>query len=241
MIGRFSRRLNARVMPAEGAPEPIGPPKRTLQTPPRTSGVPRPSVHPQGDRLHRLRNSEVRVIRNLAPLTHTRQRAVLSVFIGQPCRSGNSRFCGKKWPKTQQKISGRLTSDDVIREAASIQLLWSGIRGKTLAATADIRDPRTSTTAAARSARSASAACASGRPTASSGGWPRSCCGDRGPEPATGFGSAHRPARLRRASTAPKRSLARWSWQNTRGGSFGSSGARRECKTVARSRGGRAV
>jgi hypothetical protein len=72
---------------------------------------------------------------------------------------------------------------------ASIRVLWSGIRGKTLAVAADIRGPRTSTTGAARNARSASTACASGRLTASSGsrlassgGWSRSCCGDRGPD-----------------------------------------------------------
>jgi hypothetical protein len=66
---------------------------------------------------------------------------------------------------------------------ANIRVLWSGIRGETRAAAADIRSPRTSTTGAARSARSASTACASGRRlTASSGGWSRSCCGGRGPD-----------------------------------------------------------
>ena len=68
------------------------------------------------------------------------------------------------------------------RNTANIRVLWSGIRGETRAAAADIHGPRTSTTGAARSARSASTACASGRLTASSDGWPGFCCGGRGPD-----------------------------------------------------------
>lgn len=70
-------------------------------------------------------------------------------------------------------------------DTANIRVLWSGIRGKTFAAAADIHGPRTSTTGAARSAHSASTACASGRLTVSSGDWPGSCCGDHRPERAT--------------------------------------------------------
>ena len=65
---------------------------------------------------------------------------------------------------------------------ASIRILWSRIRGRTLAAAADTRGLRTSTTGAARSAHSAPTACASGRLTAASGDWSRSCGGDRGPD-----------------------------------------------------------
>ena len=78
--------------------------------------------------------------------------------------------------------NGRAIPLTEARHTANIRVLWSGIRGKTLAAAADMRGPRTSTTEAARSARSASTASASGRLTDSSGGWSRSCLGGRGPD-----------------------------------------------------------
>jgi hypothetical protein len=71
------------------------------------------------------------------------------------------------------------------RDAASIRVLWSGVRGETIAAAAGIRCPRISTSGAARSAPSASTAGATGRLTAPSRDWSRCCSGDRGPEPAT--------------------------------------------------------
>jgi hypothetical protein len=84
---------------------------------------------------------------------------------------------GRTAARNRRAISLAAASD-----TASIRILWSGIRDKTLAATADTRGLRTSTIGEARSARSASTACASGRLTASSGGWSRSCGGGRGPD-----------------------------------------------------------
>ncbi len=75
---------------------------------------------------------------------------------------------------TARSRGGAIPSTEA-SDAANIRVLWSGIRGETLAAAADIHGPRTGTTGAARSARSASSACASGRLMVSSGGWPRSC------------------------------------------------------------------
>jgi hypothetical protein len=76
----------------------------------------------------------------------------------------------------------RATSLAEASNAASIRIIWSRIPGRTLAVAADTRCLRTSTTGAARSACAASTACASGRLTAASGGWSRSCCADRGPD-----------------------------------------------------------